>query len=287
MISLFHTLVLLAIIFSPTIVAFAPNANTFGLVTASSPESYARHVVGDAKRTSPATALSLIKSPSDSGDVGYDVTGILDSALNADTAAVSTLLDKISALRQSNAQQELTAYLDNILAVVDECKKPFWTKFRFTSKVSKRSRRVALHRVLNISTPSAPGDDDTEEAKKSRRRRALVVALRSLLISESSSEEESEKVLKGVSIYNIEKAARKDLNDEFSAQDLEARMPPGLETPKYDVIVKRPKYEIRKYESFSVCSVPMSRPRPDASSTDQKVSQPQLAGASSFGALGE
>lgn len=44
--------------------------------------------------------------------------------------------------------------------------------------------------------------------------------------------------------------------------------------------------EIRNYSAFSVCAVPMMKARPkNSSQTDKKLSNPQLAGASSFGAL--
>ncbi len=219
------------------------------------------------------------------------VSELLDRALNADTDATSSILSQINNLRQAggdgnapNQQDELTNFLDGILSLVDGAKMPIWTKIRITSKISRRARRVALRRLLDISTPSAPDDNDTDEAKQGRRRRALVVALRSLMPSEDGDEMTKGKDA-SPSIYTVEKAARKDLKTKISTEDMKSRIPPGLETPKYDVIVKRNKYEVREYESFSVCSVPMAKPRPDASSTDRKVSQPQLAGASSFGAL--
>ena len=289
--------------------AFAPNgnapvnvnANANNLNTAgntSSPESYARQIVAPISHTPTRTALSMGAS-SDQEDTGDDTTStrtetktLLENALNADADAATKLLDSISSFRQNSAQVEMTAFLDNILDMVDGGKKPIWTRLRITSKISRRSRLSALSRLLDISTPEAGDnevDTDTEEAKKGRRRRALVVALRSLVVldSEPSAETENEvaRTRKGASIYNIEKAARKDLKEALSSQDMESRLPPGLETPKYTVTVKRPKFEIREYEAFTVCSVPMAKPRPDATATDQKISQPQLSGASSFGAL--
>lgn len=280
--------------------AFAPNKNANNIknvnagsmsaaVNASSPESYARRIVGNSMTTSSAiTALSLSASSDNDGGIEEEnIRTLLDSALNADSDMASKLLDTISSLRKKDAQDELTALLDDILDRVDGGGKPIWTKLRITSKFSRRSRLAALSRLLDISTPEASdNDDDTEDAKKGRRRRSLVIALRSIIVSETSSENEGDaKVVKGVPIYKIEKAARKDLKEAISTKDMESRLPPGLETPKYDVVVKRPKFEIREYESFAVCSVPMAKPRPDAIATDQKISQPQLSGASSFGAL--
>lgn len=230
--------------------------------------------------------LHLQSSPS-LLDSGQDIAEELGRALNADVDATSELLEKISTLRKTASQEELAGYLDLMLVVVDQSERPRWTKLRFTSKFSKRSRFASMHRLLNISTPPASDDADTEEAKQSRRRRALVVALNSLIISNSPGDEVSTELLikKGVHVRKIEYAARKDQKNKTTSVDMESRLPPGLETPKYNVLVKRPDCEIREYESFAICAVPMNKPRPAASSTDQKVSQPQLAGASSFGAL--
>jgi hypothetical protein len=70
-----------------------------------------------------------------------------------------------------------------------------------------------------------------------------------------------------------------------TALDMANRLPEGLETPEYTVVANRAGYEVRNYKPFSVCSVAMNKPRPsDISKTDAKTN-PQLAGASSFGAL--
>eukprot|EP00554_Chaetoceros_debilis_P015189 CAMPEP_0194121322 /NCGR_PEP_ID=MMETSP0150-20130528/46598_1 /TAXON_ID=122233 /ORGANISM="Chaetoceros debilis, Strain MM31A-1" /LENGTH=430 /DNA_ID=CAMNT_0038813703 /DNA_START=79 /DNA_END=1368 /DNA_ORIENTATION=- len=232
-----------------------------------------------------SSSLSLSTVPTESED--FNISELLNKALKGDTEAASTVLDKIGAMRQEGAQEDMTNLLNTILGLTDAEKMPFWTKFRITSKLSKRSRLVSLHRVLNISTPAPSSDgEDTEEAKQDRRRRAVVVALRSIVnASDNEEEEQSKSTSKGLSISRIEKLARKDLKQNVSSEDMKSRIPEGLETPKYDVIAKRPTFEIREYESFSVCSVPMMKSRPDAATTDRKVSQPQLAGASSFGAL--
>ena len=226
----------------------------------------------------------------------------------------STLLENYNILRQNGTPEDVESYLNTILSVVDdvdtttisasseetEKKLPWWTKFRFTARLSKRSRIASLSRVLDLSTPTVEEKEDLGDdvdAKKRRRRRALVVLLRTLASSRDDDVEEGDKApskekRKKISmnpIYKIEKAAKKDLKKSVSALDMESRLPPGLETPKYEVIVKRPLfeggYEVRNYEAFSVCSVPMSKPRPDVDTTDQKVKNPQLSGASSFGAL--
>ena len=156
-----------------------------------------------------SSSLSLSAVPTESED--FNISELLNKALKGDTEAASTVLDKIGTMRQEGAQEDMTNLLNTILGLTDAEKMPFWTKFRITSKLSKRSRLVSLHRVLNISTPAPSSDgEDTEEAKQDRRRRAVVVALRSI-VNASDNEEEEQSTSKGLSISRIEKLARKDL----------------------------------------------------------------------------
>lgn len=137
------------------------------------------------------------------------------------------------------------------------------------------------------------GDD--VDAAQIRKRRSLFVLLRALA---SNGEEDERKgdgspgKIDGKSrvppIVQLEKAARREAKSSVNVEDIETRLPQGLETPAYDVLkrTKKTGYEIRRYQPFSVCSVSMSKPRPqEKSETDAKISSPQLAGASAFGAL--
>jgi hypothetical protein len=220
----------------------------------------------------------------DGNNTDFDTLTVLSKALNGNVDESTILLDRISDLRQKNDMYGLNVLLDEILTIIDNPKRPIWSKFRALTRFSKRSRFASLRRVLDMSTPAADSeDDDTDEAKQKRRKRALIIALRSLISDSGDEKREQNKV--GVPIRMIEKAAIKDQKDASSMGDMDSRLPAGLETPKYDVIIKRTKYEIRNYKAFSVCSVPMLKARPDAEKTDQRVSNPQLSGASSFGAL--
>jgi len=263
--------------------AFAPctrlsisSSNPYGLGTISSHEDVTamafRHKILKLNAEVDSNAIE------DDGKI-KDLSALLNKSLNGDVEATSTLLEAINKFRQEGNQEQIESLLDDILAIVDDTKKPFWSKLRFMAKFSSRSRLAALHRVLNISTPTAPGSEDTDAAKRSRRKRALSIALRSLVSSDST------KSKAGLSMYKIEKAALIDLKQKASSADFDSRIPAGLETPKYEVIDKYANLEVRQYESFSMCTVPMNKARPDSQSTDQKVSQPQLSGASSFGAL--
>jgi hypothetical protein len=232
----------------------------------------------------------------------YDTTKLASQLDDILRSKSSSLLDDLNDIRKNESQEEAETFLNTIITVIDnvdgekETSLPWWTKLRFTARISRRSRIASLRRVLDLSTPSA---EDTEslgndtDAEKRRRRRALVVLLRSLSQTQDDDEEAGDSAVSngknGNVIYKIEKVAKRDLKRAASNKDMDSRLPPGLETPKYDVIVKRPLdkggYEVRNYEAFSVCSVPMKKPRPDVENTDQKVRNPQLAGASSFGAL--
>lgn len=267
------------------VLSFVPTSNSFGVpltsaTQLSSPESFSRNVVGAAFTRNSDDITTLKATATDNIDDAIDMQDVmdtLDKALNAKADDASKLLTMINDMRQNKSQEELSIFLGKILEKVD-ASKPFWTRIRVMSKLSKRARLASLKRVLDMSTPTATDDDD-EDAATSRRIRALVVALRSLVKTNDDGTKQAS------SIFSIEKAARKDAKQMVSAEDMESRVPEGLETPTYEVIVKRQSFEIREYQPFSVCKVPMSKPRPDATATDQKVSQPQLSGASSFGAL--
>jgi SOUL heme-binding protein len=72
-------------------------------------------------------------------------------------------------------------------------------------------------------------------------------------------------------IVQLEKAAWREAKLSVNVEDIETRLPQGLETPAYDVLIRTKKtgYEIRRYQPFSVCSVSMSKPRPqEKSETD-------------------
>jgi 23S rRNA maturation mini-RNase III len=132
---------------------------------------------------------------------------------------------------------------------------------------------------------STPSSDETEsigddaDADLRRMRRSFVVLLRALAEDDVSKKS-------GTAITQLEKQARREVNAKFQTNDMANRVPEGLETPTYSVLASRSGYEIRLYEPFTVCSVAMNKSRPaESSKTDAKISNPQLKGASAFGAL--
>ena len=225
-----------------------------------------------------ASSLSSIKED--------DVALLLDDALKYNTNnSSSTLVNNLMTLRQSDPMAA-EGYLDGILSIIATCSNKRTLVPRLSTRLSRTARLRSMSRVLDVTTPSpdmgeAANNDaaDDEVAAGRRRRRALAVLLRTIDKESSSSG--------GTTIIRqIEKLALQDAKME----DLTNRLPEGLETPKYEVVVRRKGgYEIRNYEPYSVCTVEMKSSvkanDEKRAKTDAKVSMPQLSGASSFGAL--
>lgn len=287
-------------------------------------------VLSDSQTTSESTDKEIVEMVSSNPMPTREE--LLDQSLSRSTSskeAAKLLLDELSKQRKrdetngiinGNAdgkESQVEIFLNELLDLIaiDDSDStsgsstlPWWTGILWTSKVSKRARRASLRRVLEYSMPreEESGDDsspaDKVEATKRRQRRTLVNILRSLANvptpdTNNSSDEglwKNREERKKFGIRTIETSARREMNNNKST-DLVSRVPEGLETPKYDVIVKRSfqssnrrsvEMEIRNYSAFSVCAVPMMKARPkNSSQTDKKLSNPQLAGASSFGAL--
>jgi hypothetical protein len=83
-----------------------------------------------------------------------------------------------------------------------------------------------------------------DEPTEPRRRRSAVAQLLRQLQEESG-------------IFSMEKEYDKKKKSECTMEDMLARTPQDLETPKYDVLVQRKKWEVRAYKDFSVCSFRM------------------------------
>jgi len=219
------------------------------------------------------------------------VVELLDDALRSNTTAAADILSQISKLREQGDQSKVEGFVSDLLEQIDGGKLPLWSRFRPLTRFSKRARKASLRRVLDLSTPLADQNEseDDEDAARRRRTRSFVILLRTLAQNGEEQDNSAIKAKKkrgGIAVVQIEKVAKKEARSNGKGEDLETRLPPGLETPKYQVLIKRPAgYEIRKYEAFSVCSVSMNKPRPDASRTDAKIQNPQLGGASAFGAL--
>ena len=227
---------------------------------------------------------------------------LLQDALSSSTskAAASELLEKISLLRKETTEASDSAFLDLMTSLLDNGpdsqRLPFWTNIRFLGRFSKRARWASLRRTLNLTTPPRSSEIDENEQpieeRRRRRMRALVSILRSLSTDNEKDGSYSGKQLPPIVV--LEKKARVELQRnkcidkrDRNGEDLTSRRPEGLETPNYSVVEKKSgTFEIRRYEDFAVCSVPMTKERPsDSSRTDAKISEPTLRGASAFEAL--
>jgi hypothetical protein len=82
--------------------------------------------------------------------------------------------------------------------------------------------------------------------------------------------------------------ARKDAKNEHISSEEMLKRTPDLETPKYEVLASETGgVEVRRYARFSVCSVTMNEVMASGSDKESaaKLTNPQLSGATSFGAL--
>lgn len=195
----------------------------------------------------------------------------MDAILKGNATAASTAVELLMEVRGTDKMEE---YLGDMLP---PSRTPFWAKIPVTPKFSRRARQYRLQKLLDISTPSTDSEEDDEQSRKRRARSSLFILLRSMASAQD---------FKGVS--SMLTLAKKDAKaDNISSEDMLKRTP-DLETPNYEVLSsKKGGFEVRRYEKFSVCSVTMNELKSTGSDKESatKLSNPQLSGASSFGAL--
>jgi len=204
---------------------------------------------------------------------------LLDDVLIGNSTTATQVVDMLMQVRGTPKMED---YLQEMLPT--DSSYPIWTKLPLASRISRRARQRKLNRLLELSTPeSSEGEDvaDTEEAKQRRKRSALSVLIRTIANNNESSNNDISYMLS---------MAKKDANVGYlsTEEELLQRTPDGLETPKYDILSsKKGGYQIRRYEQFSVCSVTMNEIKSSGSDKESatKLSNPQLSGATSFGAL--
>jgi len=230
----------------------------------------------------------------------------LDEGLAGNVTGASTILGELSSLRESGRQGDANDLVSALLSIIDDDsdKSTFMplVRLRPLARFSRRARRASLRRVLRLSTPTMDDADDQEdpEAALGSRKRALTILLRTLATPEEGNDGGSapsnsnfarrlkrKQFAQVPRIVSIERVARREAKAGATMEDMDSRLPPGLETPKYEVLARRGNgYEVRRYDGYSLCTVSMNAARPsDSTRTDAKISNPQLAGASSFGAL--
>ena len=213
-----------------------------------------------------ATACYSTPAPSD----------MIDQVLRGNSTAASSIVSELTDLRGTEAMEQRL----NEMMPPHPNNLPFWTRLPL-SRYSRRARQLRLRKILELSTPAPENAaEDDEESKKRRTRRALFVLLRN--ISDNAENYTGIKAL-------LAEVKRDAANVVIMSSDELSKRTPDLETPKYQVIKSTSNgLEIRKYEQFSVCSVTMKELNPNSGSdkdSASKLSNPQLSGAASFGAL--
>ncbi|KAL7510105.1 hypothetical protein ACHAXN_010661 [Cyclotella atomus] len=201
---------------------------------------------------------------------------MIDDVLRGNSTAALSIVSSLNELRGADTMDQ---YLSEMMPP-EPNNFPVWARLPL-SRYSRRARQIRLRKLLELSTPAPDNaSDDDEDSKKRRGRRALFVLLRNIANNPDN--------YKGIKALLAE--VRRDAKNTviISPNELQKRTP-DIETPKYEVLKTAPSgLEIRRYEQFSVCSVTMkdlnSKSGSDKESAS-KLSNPQLSGASSFGAL--
>lgn len=161
----------------------------------------------------------------------------------AEKSAYVQWLSKKSPTRVSNSPfvEELLAEIDNVATK----KRNFWARVRYPIELP--SFRVRLGGVVRMLTELIEAGEEPGQRSaggnntEARRRRALVSLLRQMQFKGS----------RALEAEMIE--ARKNP----SMADMLKRTPEGLETPRYEVLAERGRFEVREYEEFCVASTPM------------------------------
>jgi hypothetical protein len=197
---------------------------------------------------------------------------LMDDALKGGNSAAAT--DAVKMLMGVRGTDKFEEYLGEMLPP-ERNKLPWWTRMPLT-RYSRRARQLRLSELLKLSTPVTSSEGvEPEEVKNRRARRSLFILLQSMASNPGSD------------VSSMLAFAKKDLKvDTLSAEEMLKRTP-DLETPKYEVLASKKGFEVRRYEKFSVCSVTMNEIRSSGSDKESvsKLSNPQLSGATSFGAL--
>ena len=201
---------------------------------------------------------------------------LMDDALKGGNSTAAT--DAVKMLMEVRGTDKFEEYLGEMLPP-ERNKLPWWTRMPLT-RYSRRARQLRLSELLKLSTPvtSSEGEsaqDEPEEVKNRRARRSLFILLQSM-----ASNPESD-------VSSMLAFAKKDLKVETLSAEEMLKRTPDLETPKYEVLASKKGFEVRRYEKFSVCSVTMNEIKSSGSDEESasKLSNPQLSGATSFGAL--
>ena len=220
--------------------------------------------------------IAMASFSSDTAVTGPSI--LLDEILKGNSTAATTTVEMLMDVRGTDTMEQ---YLEEMLP---QTSFPLWTRLPLMTKVSERARKRKLYSLIELSKPTTEeqeGDNageikDTDEARTRRARSSLFLVLRSMANNPDYA---------GVS--SMLKMAKRDAKAENISSEEMLQRTPDLETPKYKVLKSKGGFEVRRYEKFSVCSVTMKELKSSGTDKDsaKKLSNPQLSGATSFGAL--
>ena len=167
----------------------------------------------------------------------------------------ATMLERARQLRFRKGEDRYFAFLNLLLNEVDSVSDNKWAMIQWPVPLpSYRAKLGSLNRMLDQLLKDGMDENVRREGVRAR---SLALLIRQL------------ETCKGVRA--LEKEAQKAKTEESMAEMLK-RTPPGLETPKYEVVSEKGTWEVRKYEDFSVCSFNMQ-------------SAPEKSGFGAFNAL--
>jgi hypothetical protein len=149
-------------------------------------------------------------------------------------------------VKESNAPGTFNyaEFIDELLVMIDSVEGNRWAAKRLPIPLPSLRMKLGSARRLLVtlieSDEKVTLEKGISNVDSAKRRRALGILLNQL------------KETKGV--RSLESEATKRISKNTMAEMLE-RTPKGLETPKYSVVYDKPTFQIRKYESFAVCSM--------------------------------
>lgn len=147
-------------------------------------------------------------------------------------------------LRSSDTNSSV-AFLDSVLNEIYEKKNvlpfpfpKFLPSYRVKIAALKRSMDIFLEEEGNTDLSPSKANDEF-----ARKRRALSVILNQLQSQNG--------------IRTLEAEALRSKRQQHPMSEMLKRTPKGLETPNYVVLYDKPTWQVRQYDSFSVCSTTM------------------------------
>jgi len=163
------------------------------------------------------------------------------------------LLDNIRTMRQSRFEKDaFNSYMDAIANHLDNAPAPpvFLASsarlpFPFVSPSSAISRRTQVQLFKKLLSLS--GDESTQTVED--KRLAIAINLNSMGRG---------------GVYSRYREARRRAARALTMDEMLSRTPKDLETPKYAVVMEnlaKPGFEIRRYESYSVCETNAKGPK--------------------------